>query len=162
MELDQAPAFWLENSLFTVIATKEQTGGSYSLLHQQALKGSGPAPHSHEQDEALYVLEGELTLIAGPERFTANPGSFVYIPEGTIHTFRVESAEAQLLNWYLPGGFEQVVQEGGVPAATRDFPQEPVKSGQTAEQRLFLFGRVGMTIAAIPDPFRNKPETGSA
>ena len=74
------------------------------------------------------MMGGELTLIAGHERFTASAGSFVYIPEGTIHTFRVESAEAQLLNWSLPGGFEQVVQEGGVPAATREFPQEQGKT----------------------------------
>lgn len=134
VELDHAPAFWLENSLFTVIATKEQTGGSYSLLHQRLRGGSGPAPHFHEQDEALYVLEGEATLIAGQERFTATTGSFVYIPEGTIHTFRVESAEARLLNWYLPGGFEQVVQEEGISAAAHEFSQELVKSGQTAEQ----------------------------
>ena len=156
VELYHATAFWLENGLITVIATKEQTGGSYSLLHQRLQRGSGPAPHAHEQDEALYVLEGELTLIAGEERFTATAGSFVYIPEGTIHTFLVESAETQLLNWYLPGGFEQVVQEGGVPAAARELPHEPVKSGQTAEQRLFLFGRVGMTVAAISDPFQEQ------
>jgi len=162
LELDQAPALWLEDSLFTVIATTEQTGGSYSLLHQRAPKGSGPAPHSHEQDEALYVLEGELTLIAGEERFTLTAGSFVYIPEGTIHTFRVESAKAQLLNWYLPGGFEQVVQKGGVPATAREFPLKPVKSSQTVEQRLLLLEQVGTTVAAIGDPFRSKPEIESA
>ncbi len=152
VELEHAPAFWLDNSLFTVIATKEQTGGSYCLLHHRAPKDSGPAPHSHEQDEALYVLEGELTLIAGEERFTATAGSFVYIPDGTIHTFRVESAEAQLLNWYMPGGFERVIQKGGVPATAREFPLEPVKSSQTAAQRRFLLEQVGMTVAAIADP----------
>jgi len=162
VELDRAPAFWLESSLYTVIATKEQTGGSYSLLHHRAPKDSGPPPHSHEQDEALYVLEGNLTVIAGEERFTSTAGSFVYIPEGTIHTFRVESEEAQLLNWYLPGGFEQVVQKGGVPATAREFPLEPVKSSQTAAQRRFLFEQVGMTVAAIGDSFRSKPEFESA
>lgn len=154
MEINHAPAFWLENSLFTLIATKEQTGGSYSLLHQRLQRGSKPAPHSHAQEEALYVLEGEVTLIAGQERFTATAGSFVYIPEGTIHTFRVESAEAQLLDWHLPGGFERTITELAAPAEAHTLPPAGVASRGSSEQAEALFQQVGMTRVALPDSLR--------
>ena len=34
-------------------------------------KHSGPPPHTHEQDEALYILEGEITLAAGAEKIVS-------------------------------------------------------------------------------------------
>ena len=105
VHLEKAPAYWSEDSVFALLATAERTGGSYSLLP----RNSGPAPHAHEQDEGLYVLEGTLTLVAGSHRFSAAAGSFLYVPGGAVHSFRVDSAEARLLNWYLPGGFEQAI-----------------------------------------------------
>ncbi len=108
ISLEKAPTLRAQENLVTHLATAEQTGGSYSLLHQRSPSRSGPASHTNEQDEAIYVLEGELTVIAGQERYTAKAGSFVYIPAGTTHAFRVDSAEAQLLNWYLPGVSEQL------------------------------------------------------
>ncbi len=117
VELDKAPVFQLKDNLITVVASAEQTGGSYSLSRQKRPRGSGPAVHSHEQDEALYVLEGELTLIAGEERFNATAGSFLYIPADVHHSFRVVSDEVQLLNWHLPGCSEQMLLKAAIPAA---------------------------------------------
>ncbi len=151
VELERAPGYWVEGSLITLLATKEQTGGSYSLLHQRSPADAGPALHAHEQDEAIYLLSGELALVAGEECFPAQAGSFIYVPAGTVHTFRVSSAEAQLLNWYLPGGFEQAVVEQGTPASDRGLP--PNRTGQklTPEQRKELLERLGATIMAAPD-----------
>ena len=156
VQLHAAPAFWAEASLFTILATKEQTGGSYSLLHERRPKDSGPAPHTHEQDEGIYVLEGELTVIAGQERYKAKAGSFLYIPAETVHTFRVETAETQLLNWYLPGGFEQVVMESGVPAVTQN--RQPPLDGrkQTTIQQEALLERIGTAMIAMPDVLRSE------
>ena len=109
IRLDEAPARRTKDSTIAVVASAEQTGGSYSLLYQKSRKDSGPAVHSHEQDEALYVMGGELTLTAGSERFIASAGSFLYIPPNVPHSFRVESDEIQLLTWHLPGCSEQVV-----------------------------------------------------
>lgn len=153
-ELDHAPAYWMDGSLFTVLATAEQTGGSFSLLHQLCRRNSGPAPHAHEQDEALYVLDGALTLIAGSESFSAEAGSFLYIPAGAVHSFRIDSPEARLMNWYLPGGFEKAITEFGEPARARSLPTTTVKSSRTPEQQKALFDRIGMTAIAMPDTLR--------
>ena len=83
---------------------------------------SGPPPHTHEQDEALYILEGEIALAVGPERTVVKAGSLAYIPARYVHSFKVTSHKAKLLNFYLPGGFERVITETGVPAEARTLP----------------------------------------
>ena len=56
-----------------------------------------------EQEEAFYVLEGELTVTAEDEQYIARPGSFVYLPGDTNRSFVVNSGEVQWLTWRLPG-----------------------------------------------------------
>ena len=144
LELEKAPAFWTQTSLVSILATKEQTGGSYSLLHQHAPKGAGPAPHTQEQDEAIYLLDGELTMTAGSERFQAQSGAFLYIPAGTPHRFRVESREAKLLHWHMPGGYEQLAIGQGVPAKVRELPREPIGPQLPCDQAEVLCDRIGL------------------
>ena len=119
VHVDEAPSFWAADSLISVLATREQTGGSYSLLHKRCPKGSGPAIHIQEQDEALYVLSGELTVTAREERYTAHAGSFVYLPAGTEHSFCVNSKESRILTWHVPGAPEQTEEELASPASAR-------------------------------------------
>ncbi len=157
--VEKAPAYWSQDILWTVLATAEQTGGSYSLMEQLCPKRSGPPPHTHEQDEVFYILEGEITLVAGPQRFTAKAGSLAYIPANYIHTFRVETQKARLLNWYLPGGFERAITEFTTPATARTLPPAHMKDRGTPEQMSALFQRIGMTPVAVPDFLRS--ESGS-
>ena len=75
INVSEAPAFWSQGILWTILATAEQTGGSYSLMEELCPKDDGPPPHTHDQDEVIYVVEGELTMIAGAERIRAKAGS---------------------------------------------------------------------------------------
>ena len=152
---EDAPAYWSQGILWTILATAEQTGGSYSLMEERCPKDAGPPPHTHEQDEVIYVVEGELTMIAGGERINAKAGALAYIPARCVHSFRVDSHEARLLNFYLPGGFETVITEFGVPAESRVVPPSGLKQRGTAEQMKALFQRVGMNTLAVPDSLRD-------
>jgi uncharacterized cupin superfamily protein len=78
-------------ALANILATKEQTGGSYSLMEELCPRWSGPPPHTHEQDEVFYIFDGEITLIASDVRQTAKGGC--------VHTFRVDSET--VLNFYF-------------------------------------------------------------
>jgi hypothetical protein len=52
----------------------------------------------HDAAEAFYVLEGEYLLFLGDEVLSGPAGSFVYIPQGALHGFRVwqeDQSEAQ-------------------------------------------------------------------
>ncbi len=50
--------------------------------------GTFVPPHIHPtQDEFIYVLEGQLDLQLGDERFKANPGDLVRMPQGIPHAY---------------------------------------------------------------------------
>ena len=151
-----APAFWSQDSLFTILASKEQTGGAYSLMHQVCPQRSGPPPHTHLQDEVLYLLNGTLTLLLGDRCLEVNEGSLAFIPKHTVHSFRIDSDSATLLNWYLPGGFEETISRFGVAAEHRGLPPLHLPQKGTPDQMMAHFDRIGMTAIAVPD-FLRKP-----
>jgi mannose-6-phosphate isomerase-like protein (cupin superfamily) len=66
-------------------------------------------PHVHaDEDDAFYILEGELTFTFGKERVTAPPGTFVLAPPGLEHGFRNESAApVRMMNIHAPAGFDR-------------------------------------------------------
>lgn len=157
LNTSEAPAYWQNDILWTVLATSEQTGGSYSLLEELCPQNAGPAPHVHAQDEAFYILDGEITFLNGEQVFQAQSGAFVYIPSGNIHSFRVDSNTARLLNFYLPGGFERVITEFGVPATSRTLPPKelPVRTEDTPKIKALL-EQIGTHEVAVPDFLRSK------
>jgi quercetin dioxygenase-like cupin family protein len=65
--------------------------------------------HSHqEEDDAFYILEGELTFILGDDQVTAGPGTFILVPPGFEHGFRNDSGEmVRMLNVHAPAGFDR-------------------------------------------------------
>jgi mannose-6-phosphate isomerase-like protein (cupin superfamily) len=65
--------------------------------------------HVHgEEDDAFYILEGELTFVFGDEEVRAGPGAFVLVPPGVEHGFRNDGDSAvRMLNIHAPGGFDR-------------------------------------------------------
>jgi quercetin dioxygenase-like cupin family protein len=65
--------------------------------------------HVHDdEDDAFYILEGELTFILGDEEVAAPAGTFVLIPPGVEHGFRNDSDEVvRILNIHAPAGFDR-------------------------------------------------------
>ena len=69
----------------------------------------GPRLHKHLFDEAFYVLEGEYMFQVGERLVKASTGAFVYIPGGTIHTFRHSGdGDGRMLTICSPGGIEEM------------------------------------------------------
>ena len=48
--------------------------------------GTGAEPHSHPNEQWIYVLEGTFRGTVGGEAVEAPPGSCLYIPADTIHS----------------------------------------------------------------------------
>lgn len=48
--------------------------------------GTGAAPHSHPNEQWIYVLEGTFRGDIDGQAVEANPGSVLYIPADTIHS----------------------------------------------------------------------------
>ena len=77
----------------------------------------------YQEDEAFYVLEGELTFRCGDETTRATAGSFVFLPRGVPHGFVVESdTPVRMLTLLVPGGGERIFVEAGRPAEGPGLP----------------------------------------
>jgi len=65
--------------------------------------------HVHaDEDDAFYVLEGELTFVLRDREVTAAPGTFVLVPPGVRHAFRNDGAvPVRMLNIHAPAGFDR-------------------------------------------------------
>ena len=97
----------------TLKASGEETGGSIGFLEATSPVGYGPPRHiHHSSDELFYVLEGEFLFLVGECRVSAMPGSFVFIPRGTVHAAKVIGTEpGKVLTAYVPGGLERSFEE---------------------------------------------------
>jgi quercetin dioxygenase-like cupin family protein len=51
--------------------------------------GTGSEPHSHPNEQWIYLLEGEMDFIVDGKSKRATAGSVIYIPSNTIHNARV-------------------------------------------------------------------------
>jgi mannose-6-phosphate isomerase-like protein (cupin superfamily) len=73
----------------------------------------GPPLHAHaDEDDAFYVLEGELTFTIEGEEIVAGPGTFVLVPPGVEHTFaNPGDAAARFVNVHAPAGFDLRLEE---------------------------------------------------
>jgi len=47
--------------------------------------GTGAEPHSHPNEQWIYILEGTLQATIGGKTIDAKPGSVVYVPAGVMH-----------------------------------------------------------------------------
>ena len=69
----------------------------------------GPPPHIHEyEDDAFYVLDGELTFLLGEKEILAPAGTFVLVPPQVEHTFANRTqGPVRILNIHAPAGFDR-------------------------------------------------------
>lgn len=154
LNYQQGKPYWMVDILWVVLAERATTNGAFSLMWQLCPEGSGPGPHYHDQDEGFFVTEGQITYLAGGQQLVATQGSFVWIPRGTVHSFRVDSTTATLLNLYTPAGFEQVIMSGGLPAKAFTLPPEGLGMNMSQPQMMALFGEIGMHVVSEPDVLR--------
>jgi quercetin dioxygenase-like cupin family protein len=80
----------------TVLASNAATQ-SYGITLQQGDEGMGPPPHSHDWDEAFYVIKGEIQFVCDGEAHACQPGTLVHIPRGTVHAFQYGKGGGQML-----------------------------------------------------------------
>lgn len=116
-------------ALTTVLLESSATQGDVAVLEiVLAPRSFGAPPHvHHDEDEYLYVLEGEVQLLNEDQVVAAPRGAFAAMPRGYLHAFwNASDAPARALVLIAPGDFgaffDRVVAElraSGTVEATR-------------------------------------------
>ena len=69
----------------------------------------GVPAHVHDgEDDAFYIVAGEMTFVLGDREVAAPPGTFVLVPPGVEHGFRNDGdVPVRMLNIHAPAGFDR-------------------------------------------------------
>lgn len=144
----QTPVLDLGTFDAAILATGEQTGGAFSVL--QTLNEPhdfGPPMHiHHDAAEAFYVLEGDYLMFIEDRQEVCSAGTFVYVPQGMAHTFKVVSeTPGRKLNVFAPAAMIGFFSEVAASKAAGTLTPEMVDE---------LGGRHAMEIVGpVPDSY---------
>jgi quercetin dioxygenase-like cupin family protein len=119
-QADEGERMWFAGGgVFTWKATAAETGGAFLAFEDHMARGKTTPLHVHpNEDEALYVLEGELLVhIEGEEHKVGRGGLFV-APRGVAHAFMVTSETAHVFSFQTPGTGERFYRDAGEPASS--------------------------------------------
>lgn len=126
---DEGTATWFLNSLVSTKAALSETGGAYALMEQLVTPAANPPMHVHvDEEEAFYVLDGEIEFEVDGEVVHARAGTYVLAPSGRPHCFRVLTTTARVLvlgsapGGAPNGGSEAFFRAAGSPATALVLP----------------------------------------
>lgn len=133
--------------VYRFLATGDDTNGKYAMWEAIIPPGGGPPPHVHSrEEEAFYILEGEITFHIGEERVVATAGMFANMPVGTPHSFKNESSHpAKMLISVAPAGLEKMFFEFGV-SVPQGATTAPPPTKEEIEKLLAIAPRYGIEI----------------
>jgi len=133
------PIWSLGGHFTTKLGTADGSAG-LALVEAVAFRSTEPPLHiHHREDEAWYILDGQMTFHVAGQVLTATAGSFVFAPRGIAHTFTVDVEPTRVLVMATPAGFERFALELGVPAGSESPPADlavppPAVLGPIAER----------------------------
>ena len=77
-------------AMMTYKATAHDTRGAYSLAIEVTPPHGGLPLHVHHQeDEAMYILQGEYEIQCGNQAFRAIAGTFVFLPKDIANRYHL-------------------------------------------------------------------------
>ncbi|MGH3588385.1 MAG: cupin domain-containing protein [Pseudonocardia sp.] len=100
------PGMVPEGSEMLVKASGENTGGRFGMVLGVDSPGFATILHRHDVAEAWYILEGQYRYHVDGSWYTAEQGSFVFVPPGAAHGLRCVSDGGRKLTLFVPGGTE--------------------------------------------------------
>lgn len=121
--VERGDRLWHLGALLTFHVTGRETAGRFWVAEHWAPHGYGPALHSHDhEDELFVVLDGDVTLSVAGREVRLGTGGTGFGPRAVPHTFKVRSPTARFLVLGAPSGFEDWFGRTGQPAAEPTLP----------------------------------------
>jgi quercetin dioxygenase-like cupin family protein len=156
---DLGPATWAMGSLFERLLSGAESGGGLDVSLITQPPGIATPLHVHSKEaEAFYVLEGTLLYQAGEALHELSAGSFIYLPSGVPHAFRITGRKpARFLGLVSPAGLLDLYDEVGLPARERRLPGA---DGRTAADEIPRWNEVGPRygLRVVGPPIPERPE----
>jgi quercetin dioxygenase-like cupin family protein len=119
----EGQARWWLGQLAEIKATAADTGGQMTIVEVTCAPGyEAPLHVHHREDEAFWILDGQVTLYVGEQTIEASAGDYAFGPRDIPHRFSVGEAGCRMLFICTPGGFEGLVMDMSEPAPTRTLP----------------------------------------
>ena len=144
---DDGAATWFFNGLVVTKAAMSETAGAYSLTEHLVTAASNPPMHVQvDEDEAFYILEGEVEFEVDGRVLVATPGTFAFVARGAAHRFRVLTEQARMLvicSGKPADNLEDFFLAMGEPAAVRALPQPGAPDGERLD---VLTARLGIEL----------------
>jgi quercetin dioxygenase-like cupin family protein len=114
---DGARDLWFAGVRVTVHVDAAQSQGRLGVWESEESRGVRLPLHIHtREDEQVVVLKGEILVRLGDATHRLTAGATLALPRGVPHAHLVTSEQARLLTVAVPGGFERLFTELGVPA----------------------------------------------
>ncbi|MDB5387546.1 MAG: qdoI [Planctomycetaceae bacterium] len=144
---DEGRTISVVGDIYRFLATGDETNGKYAIWEAIVPPGGGPPPHVHSrEEEAFYILEGEITIQIGEQRIVATQGMFANMPVGTPHSFKNESSlPAKMLISVSPAGLEHMFFEIGA-AVPQGATTVPLPTKAEIEKLLKIAPQYGIEI----------------
>ena len=95
-------------------STSETTNAAFGLMEHWSMPPGFASPYHvhHLEDEAFYVLEGEIAFVCDGKWIKGGPGAYVFGPREIPHGFKViGTTPARMLLMCAPAGFERFILE---------------------------------------------------
>jgi hypothetical protein len=142
----------------SVKADHSETGGAFSLLEAEEPPGFGPPLHIHrDAAEAFYVIQGEYIIFLEGKEIACPAGSFIFIPAGVVHGFRVGKLVSRKLNLYTPSAMVGYFDKLSLALKTGDVDDASLSAIATAHSMDVLEpATAGYRAGSLP-PRRRSP-----
>jgi quercetin dioxygenase-like cupin family protein/catechol 2,3-dioxygenase-like lactoylglutathione lyase family enzyme len=116
-------AWWFLGTL-AVVRNPQGAPRTPAVIELTLPPNSSPPLHVHESlDDSFLLLDGEVVVRVGAETLLAKPGSYVVMPHGIEHTFRVTSqGPARMLLIHADDSFLSFIEAVGTPASEHQLP----------------------------------------
>ena len=115
---DQVKVTFGAGDQYRCLATGDDTNGGYYLVEAIVPPEGGPPFHIQtREEEAFYILEGELSFYGDDGEIVAGPGTYLNTPKGAQHRCRNNGSQTAKMLFFLyasgdRGALRQAGQDG--------------------------------------------------
>ena len=133
-------ALWYLGNLRIIQAIGEQAGRAVHLTEYVLPAGTHIYAHRHrDEDEGVYVAEGEATFSCGEKVMSVTAGTLLFLPQNVHHHLEVgKSAPFRYLTWMTATGFAHNALHIGEPGQALVLSPPPFASQERIQQLAML------------------------